>query len=516
MSKNTVSGNSHSFRKYAVTFLAFAAAVGFVVALAFLITGGTSENWVTGNNGTARETMFPFVFTSDSSLYIMDENYTVLPIDDNVTAPVHDTQFDMVYYTRYGELYEYTISSNTRKKLCTGVYEYFLFTERKSVIFISEAGAVSVYKYQGSSVSLLFDPESEENTGRALVSYKKGSSHFAYLISDADDQSSGTLYVTDVNGLSVSQYENVSTKDSFSFWDGDDAISYCSDGKLIVSVIGGKDASFESGTPVSSQARAYAVDPCTVVEDYDGSFDYKYVIHDINDENGTCALSYVNITKIGISTKVISENVQKVLGYDEDSGIVVFTEQTGENVSVMYSQNGGIAGVLAEVPDTFSLYFDANTDTLFYKTEENVLYIVDVNNYRHTASIVAYDAEHVYPYVNQDMTVIHYIDSDSKSVLISDNRVDTYSVTEERLYGNVTNKYLVCRQNNSSFTLDFVKDDEITRLSENCSRSIFFDKNLDYILYIENGEIKILHDSVTVTAGTFTKGIESVNIISTK
>jgi hypothetical protein len=153
-----------SAKKYVITFAIALVVAAVVIAIFSLVTNRHTETWLSGDSGAAREDMFPFVFTSGNSLYVLDENLSVSSIDDTVENVVHDVDLSKIYYTRQGVLYEYDIKANSRHAVCSGVRSFALFKERRSIVFSGQDGGIYVYLYNGKKVEKLRGSYCEDET----------------------------------------------------------------------------------------------------------------------------------------------------------------------------------------------------------------------------------------------------------------------------------------------------------------------------------------------------------------
>ena len=122
-----------------------------ILAIISLLPGRRVNDWLSTDYGVARYSMFPFVFTSENSLYVMDKELNIYEIDDTVSECTHDSNFDLVYYLRNNVLYEYDIGTNSRIPLSEGVTKYMLFEERASIVCMNLANDVYLYSYKSKS-----------------------------------------------------------------------------------------------------------------------------------------------------------------------------------------------------------------------------------------------------------------------------------------------------------------------------------------------------------------------------
>ena len=61
-------------------------------------------------------------------------------------------------------------------------------------------------------------------------------------------------------------------------------------------------------------------------------------------------------------------------------------------------------------------------------------------------------------------------------------------------------------------TVDYVSEDRMTRIADDVSASIFFDKELEYVLYNKNSNLYLWHGKKTICIGKY-DGVKAVNII---
>ena len=127
-----------------------------VISLLELMPGNVTDMTQDDDMGVSRVQMFPFIFTdSNSDLYIINEEYEVTPVDDSVGQAVHDTSNALVYYLRESQLFEYDITTNSRRMLVDNCAFFNLF-EDKSVIFtvdLNNDAYLYLYKSRGPGQS---------------------------------------------------------------------------------------------------------------------------------------------------------------------------------------------------------------------------------------------------------------------------------------------------------------------------------------------------------------------------
>lgn len=500
-------------KKYMITFVSFLIAAAVIIAVFSLVTGSRSSDWLSDNNGAARESMFPFVYVSAGSLYVMNDSLVISEIDDHADHAVHDATLARVYYTRNGDLYEYDIAKNTRMKLCGGVSSYYLFKERKSIVYTDENGGLYLYRYnKKDSVTLRAADQNGDLQERQNLF--TGDAHVMYF--DAADPASGTasLYAADLSGKTWCISENASLLRSAYFWENDRFVSYYEEDRLVVANIKG-DVQFalENAQTVKQSVVSYAIMPCTATEGYSDARNIRYILSDIDASGSSGDLRYVRISGGKARCVTVDTGVNGIAGCSEDDELVVYTKESGDELYVYKTQKGGKPAFVTSCTKGSSLYFDAASLCLYVREPDLRMIRVEVGDKNAKPQTVAYNAGAAYSYPGKPFVVIHGADETVKSIVLRNGRVESYSVKEERLFGKYDNKYLMCRSlENGGFSLDYVSGESLTRISGDIARNIIFDKNIEHVIYLTDGEMYIWRDGVSTLLGEYPFGIEAVRV----
>ena len=81
------------------------------------------------------------------------------------------------------------------------------------------------------------------------------------------------------------------------------------------------------------------------------------------------------------------------------------------------------------------------------------------------------------------------------------------------MYGKNHEIYLLCNlQENGLVTIDYVSNDRMTRIADDASVSVFFDKELEYVIYNKSSKLYLWHEGKTISIGKY-DGIKAVDII---
>ena len=82
-----------------------------------------------------------------------------------------------------------------------------------------------------------------------------------------------------------------------------------------------------------------------------------------------------------------------------------------------------------------------------------------------------------------------------------------------RLYGRSNEIYLLCRRNGDGLmSLDYVVEDKMTRIAGNVGTNVFFDRDMEYIVYNADAKLYVWHNGEITCAGAY-QDVKAVDII---
>ena len=117
--------------------------IGIVIAVIELLPSNVPELGYSEQNGLGRSFMYPFVFTdAQSQLYVLEENNTVVPVDNNVSYSLHDSSHDRIYYVSENSLYEYALKTKDRVVLCENVVKFSLLGNRRGIVYTDNSNRI--------------------------------------------------------------------------------------------------------------------------------------------------------------------------------------------------------------------------------------------------------------------------------------------------------------------------------------------------------------------------------------
>ena len=324
----------------------------------------------------------------------------------------------------------------------------------------------------------------------------------------------GSLYITDLSGNVQCVSENASLLRNAYIWEDDKFMSYYSDDMLVVADIKGKvQFSLKNAQPIQQGSVAYAVMPCTQTDSYGDAREIRYVLSDIDETGSSGDLQYVRISGGGAKYVTVDTDIRGVIGYAEESDLVLYTKVTENRYCVYKTQKGGTPVLLTEYEEGSGLYFDASTLCLYVREPDLRMLRINVGDKKAKATVIAMNSGIVYSYPGKPFSVIHSADEAIKSIVLRNGRVETYPTNEERLFGKYDNKYIMCRSlENGLFSLDYVSGESMTRIAGSAARNVIFDKNIDYVFYLSNGNLYVWQDGVSTLIGEYPSGIEAVPV----
>ena len=491
-------------RKYLLTSIGFLAGVAIVFAVINLATAGKRVNWLSRNNGLARDKVLPYVFTEGDELYVLNESMACVPVDNNVSDSVYDAEFDRIYYLSEGVLYEYNVSNNFRKKLCEGLSAFDLFAERKFIECENENADVMLYSYNSGKLTTLRKGNSE-NFNPATI----GQNLVVYF-------NDGKLCGTVPGGKTYVISDKALHTKGVAIWKKDRAVSYyTADGLEIWNTETKKTEKFPLGFVVEPNDMSYS----EISDDFAGTFDecknYSYVMTDVKEDFSTGTLKYVKVTSRGIKVGNVFENVCKIIAFDEYEDVIIFAVRKDDNMFDIYrSQKGKAPKLILTANDSTEFLYENLSQSLYYKDGNGSVSFVKVNDKRLKTYHVADKIESMYRYFGKPFAVLYGASGDNKTISLGMNKFEDYSSREVRLYGKKDDTYLMYRQDDESqfVSLDIVRNGKIERISNSCSKNCIFDNKIENVIYWSNGKLYIYSEGSSKEIGEFKQEVYRVDV----
>ena len=436
-----------------------------------------------GDNGLGRNFIFPFVYTdSDGTLRIIpDESLCVVDIDDTVTTCIHDGKQSLVYYIRENTLYEYTIKNNTRRQLVSDVSEFMLTEDRKAIFIIDTKNNIKYY--DGTTCTVISKEEQ-----RPEQFYSMGKNALLYLEDYRSEDETATLCKLDAQG-NVKRYDfRVDAEKDFRFSLDGKKLCYYTGTTFCVATIGGTLIDrFYNAVPVfeTQQPILQMGDSGTV--QYDRSIPVHYIVTSVGAESESVLL-YFN----GSKSKQIAKGIDQILYYSHDADLILYTCVEADGTTTVYKSAGGsVAEAQISCNKDAKFIFDHRQDYLYYQLPGGKLYRYNVFDVEQKTVKVADDTGLLYLYPNKPFLVYASPDSNKMYLIHSDNSVDQYPADAQwRLYGRDNYKYLMLRTYGANqVSLDMVHQQAFTRISGDVTGSVFFDKDMEYVLYTSDSAL---------------------------
>ena len=469
-----------------------------VVAILSLLPGRLVHTGDLENSGVGRLDMFPFVFTNEEGmLYIIRDNtMMVSEIDDSVGKCVSDSSTDQVYYVRDDVLYRYDITSNTRVELLQDVQDFILTDKRKTIFYTDCAGNIQYYNGRETSlISQYKDPLPEQY-------YVSGDNALLFLENYDREDGSAQLCLADADGQ-VKRYDlRVNGDKSFGFNISEKRICFYQGNDLCVMNEQGKQlASFAEGTAVSDTVQPSLVSGTTQYVTFAKHIADRYIVtRNVETEQST--LLYFNGGKI----KEIAKDIEQILYYAEERDMILYTTlQQDGSVKVYRSMKGGKGEAQLSCDQDTKFLFDRLSDYLYYQLQDGTLYRYNIYDVNRKSVKVASDTGLLYQYPNKPFVGYESKNGDQIYLVDSDNSIRQYDGKNEvQLYGHRDDRYFLMRTyGNSRISLDYVQGSEMTRLSGDVGQQIFFDEQMNYVLYTSGGKLYAWDKTNTTEIGSF-------------
>lgn len=484
-----------------------------VIAILELIPGGSPELGYSDMNGMGRSFLYPFVFTdSRNDLYILKDDMSVTAIDDGVTSPLHDPGNDQIYYVKNRTLYEYSIKSNDRVALNENTAEFSLLGNRRAVVCRGETGDLALYMFRGNQTKPLAKSGQNENTQNPM-----------YAVSDEGVlfSNGNSLIYSDYLGRTTTITEELNTSRKFYISDDGELICYYVNEIMHICELDGSVIySGDNVQPVLYQQTPVFVIPSTLELESGDGIPFKYFLKDINTVSGrTSSLQSGNYTVgtlqyfTGSALETVSKNVYRVIYYSKNDNFLLFSVLDGNEMDIYMTTDGNkpIKQIRCGAADSF--IFDDRTNYLYYQDQSGELYRYDVYDVDCKTVKVASGTGNIYDYYNRPF--IAYEDAAQNEIyLVYKDKIERMdSNTEMRLYGRSNDIYLLCRQNaDGNMTMDYVKENRLTRIANNVGTSVFFDRDLESVIYSENDVLYVWNSNQILQIGQY-RNIRAADIV---
>lgn len=483
-----------------------------IISILELVPGNITDPTQDDDMGVGRVQLFPFVFTdSDAALYVVNDTYTVLPIDDSVTQSIHDASKGNVYYLRNNQLFEYDISANTRKQLIDNCASFILFEDRSAIFTIGLDNSAYLYLYKGDKYVKL----SEKSMSNILTDSLYCVGENGVLFADNSNAETGKmdLLYCNRNAKVIKIAENIDPGKSFYIDTSSEYVCYKKDGTLFFADLKGNVVAKNEGAQlVKNSSESYITEPINKKVQSNQSVAFKYLLSNIvSDEDGTTAgLMYFKNGKL----LKVAEKISNVIYYSQKDDMILYTVQ-GENSSTIYmSSKGGKPQKQITCDKDATFLYQESLGLLYFRNEDATLNRYKVLDVSLKISKISDNTGFLYSYYNKKIMGYQKNDgSNDTYILFKKGDIERIDISNEiRLYGLDDDEYLLCRKySENKLSLDLVINDRATRLCQNISKEVFFDANLDYILYSSNDKVFIWHEGDSKTIGDFT-GITAVDI----
>ena len=448
-------------------------------------------------NGVARSFLFPFVYTDgDNSLYVLREDRVITAIDDSVSYSVHDFLKEKVYYLRDHVLYEYNISSDSRKILVAGFVDSFkVLDDRSTIIYATLNGDLYLYDCANKTGKAIGKNEISDLSVLSVT----GKSHLLYIDGFDKDGATADLYCADNDGETrlISDGITVSTQDrTFSISPDDKYITYIKENVLYILDFDGRElAAVENGSLIEEQPQNVLIDSGTKLSYCNEGVPVDYILQE--GENAS-VLSYFT----GKGLKTISENVGKIIGYTESSDRLFFTvssEDDSKQIDVMMSVDGKEPVKAVSASNNAEFVWNENSGRL-YLLDDNVLYRIHVfDDFK--IKEVASGVYGLQVYLGKPFVVYTDVMGNDYYVL-SENSVEQAGVGVKRLYGLDSSKYLLASvYSGDKLSLDYVDGESMRRINSNVLAVLAFDKNIENVLYLTADGLMLKSGDETVNLG---------------
>lgn len=481
-----------------------------IIAIIELMPSRAPELGSSEMNGVGRAFMFPFVFKDDkSNLYVMYENNDVKIIDDATADSLHDSVNGKIYYIKNNALYEYSIKSDSRSVLCENIVRFDLIGNRRAIVCTNTSNELLLYLFKGSTTQKLSAAPADTSAENKSQTYVVSTEGVLYA------EGSKLIYA-DYTGKMYTITEHLNLSKKFDISEDASEVSYFEDNTMIVAHSDGKVIKkIENGQIIRPQKEPVLVSPTTVEKDSNGGIPFKYFLGEISTvENGanetytTASLQY----KDGNNMKSIAANVHSIIHYSKEDDLLLYSVLDHDRLVIYKSSKGGKPVKQINCGVDVQFIFDNRTNYLYYREAGGSLYRYDIYDVKLKTAKIAENCSAVYDYYNKPYIAYDSADH-NETFLVLKNKIERiHAKTEQRLYGRSNENYLFCRENTDGYmTIDYAVENQLTRIANKAGVNVFFDRDIEYVLYNENSGLYMWHNGQIAYVGEF-KDIKAVDI----
>lgn len=482
--------------------------MGIVIAVIELLPSNVPELGYSEQNGLGRSFMYPFVFTdSQSQLYVLKEDNNVSAIDNNVSYSLHDSSHNRIYYVRENNLYEYSLKTNDRVVLCENAVKFSLLGNRRGVVYMDDSNRLLMYLFKGKENVLLSTQENKEVPYYAV-------SEEGVVFADGVK-----LKYCDYLGKIKELTQDLNVSKKFYVSSDNENVCFYEDSTLVICKTNGKVIKkLENGQPVISQDETALIYPSTNELKKNDGIAFKYFLSNIGQieaEQNNPGMYNAGVLQYfdGKKFKEVAKDIYKVIYYSKEDNFLLYTVLNKDKMDVYMTSKGAEPKkqITCDVESIF--LFDNKSKFLYYTDSESTLWRYDIYDVKYKQVKIAENTGNVYDYYNKPF--VAYTDKEQQFdyLILKDKIVRAEAASDVRLYGRNHETYLLCKQNsNGLVTLDYVFEDRLTRIANNVSSNIFFDKDIEYAIYNENKKMYLWHNGNITYIGDY-ESVKAVDII---
>ena len=338
-----------------------------------------------------------------------------------------------------------------------------------------------------------------------------GKKHVLFIDNYNEEASTADLMVADTEGNVDCICKEIDVSKNYYISESDEYVCFYKDNQLIVKEIDGEQkGAFENAKLITETVRPVLHGTVTGSESYYDEVIFDYFLTDISESGDNGNLIYFN----GKKQNQVDTDVKSVVHHSDEDYLVIYTKDNGDgNYTVYKSVKGKESTELTVCSSTDSLFFDDKLNFLYMCSADGVLRRINVNDKNYTVTEISDCAGTIYDYTNKSF--VGYTDTDGKIqyLILSDNSVEKYSMSEIRLYGKYDDRYLMCRESDAGvLSLDYCINGSFTRISGNVSANIYFDREFDNVIYCSDNKMYLWCDGEITKIGDYA-GVSAISMI---
>lgn len=389
----------------------------------------------------------------------------------------------------------YPFKKNIRNILAEDVTSYKLFEDRSAILCLSANNNIKLFKYSKNNTISLTDSQNADINNYAVA----GNDYFLFM--DNFKEAKADLFICSLNGKTRKLAEGINPSKSYGFGKNDRYVFYYTENTLnLADKSGGILVSFDNAQIPKDTVQPTMIEVNTKYVKTKNETDIGYVLSNILPDGSGGDLEYLS----KFNKYTVTTDVNRIIYYDSDSRFIIFSKNEGEKVKVFKSNRGKEPEFIMETTSGGKYIFDNEQGYLYINEQSGYLSRINIYDKNLRIEHVTDHASNIYEYRNKAIALYENMEADCQYYILENNKIERVSSNEKRLYGFDDDSYLLLRSiQNGSVSLDLVTPDGMKRITGNLINNLFYDKNLEEVLYTTDDSLYLWKNNKSIVIGKF-------------